>query len=320
MCPQFVDFDGDGYTDIITATYEGTPFIVRGSAEGWRQPEHLEDSQGRNIVLGFFYNMETNRYETVDRSPEGKKNKEDHCVSAAAFDWDADGDFDLLLGAYDGNLYLQRNEGAPGEPKFTGVNELLEAGGKDFNVSGGLTAARPVDWDGDGLTDLICGGFKGGVYVYRNTGGPGKPKFDAPVTLIAKSEEVAQGAPAGPTSGLYVDPTDYDGDGDLDLLVGGYADWQPRPRELTDAEQARIKEINAEIEEIQASLMKFYEEVQKQAEGASSQDEIQAIYDRMSENEAFQEKNRASQELWEELSTLQPMQQREAGVWLYRRK
>ena len=44
MSPQFVDFDADGRTDIITATFEGTAFIVRGVDAGWAQPEHLLDA------------------------------------------------------------------------------------------------------------------------------------------------------------------------------------------------------------------------------------------------------------------------------------
>ena len=88
MCPQFVDFNADGYDDIITATFEGTAFIVEGSAAGWQEPKHLKDAQGRNIVLSLFYDMEENTYKNAERSPSGTTNPSDHCVSAMVWDWD----------------------------------------------------------------------------------------------------------------------------------------------------------------------------------------------------------------------------------------
>ena len=104
MCPQFVDFDADGHTDIITATFEGTVFIVRGSDAGWQAPEHLVDAQGRHIVLSLYYDMVNNRYENAERSPEGVENPPDHCVSAMVTDYDGDGDVDIVAtcrNAYD---------------------------------------------------------------------------------------------------------------------------------------------------------------------------------------------------------------------------
>jgi hypothetical protein len=314
MSPQFVDFDGDSYTDIITATYEGTAFMVRGSAEGWREPGHLVDAQGRTIVLSLYYDMKENRYDNADRSPQGKTNPGDHCVSAMVFDWDNDGDFDLLLGAYEGRLYLQRNDGTAGEPKFTGENELLTAGGAEFNVPGGLTAPRAIDWDGDGLTDLVCGSFGGGVYLYRNTGRAGAPSFAAPVTLIASGQN------GGPSSGVYADPVDYDEDGDLDLLVGGYSQYQPEQPDLSDAQKARIDELNTEIAKVQEVFNAVHAEAEKEVAAAKTAEERQVIYDKVNSREDIQAAQQNWQALYQELEALQPRAQRVAGVWLYRRE
>jgi hypothetical protein len=314
-----VDFDADGHADIITATYEGTAFIVRGGESGWSQPEHLLDAQGRHIVLSLYYDTKENKYKNAERSPEGKENPKDHCVSASVMDWDDDGDLDLLLGAYEGRLYLQENKGKAGEPGFTGYNVLLEAGGEEFNVPGGLTAPRQVDWDGDGATDLVCGGFKGGVYLYRNAGKAGAPKFEKPVTLIEPGE-IAPDGPRFPNNGCYADPIDYDGDGDLDLLVGGYAQWQPEAPNLTEEQRERIAELTAAIEELGASMQKFYEAAEKEAEGVESEEEQRAIYERHFETEEYKAAMEEWRALYEELNTLQPPMKREAGVWLYRRK
>ncbi len=319
MSSQFVDFNADGYTDIITATFEGTAFIVAGSGEGWQQPEHLVDSQGRNIALSLFYDMEARKYDNVERSPEGQNNPSDHCVSAMVMDWDADGDYDLLLGAKEGRLYLQRNEGEPGKPSFTGVNELLQAGGEPFNVPGGLTAPRQVDWDDDGVTDLVCGSFAGGVYLYRNAGEIGAPNFEAPTTLIAPGK-IADADSRFPNNGTYPDPVDYDNDGDLDLLVGGYAQWQPNARDLTEAEEARLAELDEGIEEAQTSMMALTEAAQKEAEAAKTDEERKAVYQRMSEAGEYKAAQAKWMALYKERGTLVGSMQREAGVWLYRRK
>ena len=318
MSPQFVDFDADGNTDIITATYEGHAFIVRGSASGWQQPQHLVDAQGRNIVLSFYYDTERRTFDNADRSPQGTSNPPDQCVSAVAFDWDNDGDLDLLLGAYQGRLYLQRNEGKPGSPSFTGVNEPLQAGGEPFMVEGGLTAPRLVDWDDDGLTDLVCGGFKGGVYLYRNSGTRDAPSFEAPQTLIKADKEPLQG-PTRPNSGLYADPVDYDDDGDLDLLVGGYAQWEPKARELTNDQRDRLAKLDEQFEEIQSKVQAMYTEAQDRAQDAQTDAQREAIMTELTAREDYAAGVKKWGEVYTEISKLRGESQREAGIWLYER-
>lgn len=151
------------------------------------------------------------------------------CTTAVAFDWDADGDLDLLLGCYNtGNVFLRRNEGKPGAPAFSTENEPVLAEGEPFALAGGVTALRLVDWDADGVTDIVCGSFGakdrsvlGGVYLFRNEGEAGYPRFAAAEALIAP---ITDPDGTAPSRGLYADPVDYDQDGDLDLLVGGYAE------------------------------------------------------------------------------------------------
>ena len=153
MAPQFVDFNADGHLDIVTGTFDGSPHISYGSKDGFTEPERFLDKNGRRIMLGQFWNYETKEWDTHDEWPQHQ------CTSAVAFDWDDDGDFDLILGDYDqGQLFLHRNEGKAGAPSFAGKSTLIDAGGKPFKTAK-VSSPHLVDWDGDGLMDLLVGSF-----------------------------------------------------------------------------------------------------------------------------------------------------------------
>jgi len=85
-------------------------------------------------------------------------------VSAATvLDLNGDGKKDLLVGEYLGNLHFFENTGTDSDPAFNG-KVLLEASGTIYDCS---FYSRPcvVDWDNDGVLDLLCGTSNG--YVGR---------------------------------------------------------------------------------------------------------------------------------------------------------
>ncbi|MEM1450422.1 MAG: VCBS repeat-containing protein [Planctomycetota bacterium] len=313
---QFADLDADGHQDIVTATFEGHAFVVRGKEGGWHEPEHVLDAEGRKIALSLYYDMEANKYDNVDRSPEGKKNPDDHLVSAVAMDWDADGDLDLLLGAKEGRLYLQRNEGTAMEAKYTGVNELLTAGGREFNVPGGLTAAKIVDWDRDGLDDLVCGSFGGGATLYRNTGKTDAPAFAAPVVLHAAAKTSDAGV-SGPTTDWYVDVLDYDADGQLDLVVGGHYQHAPKQPKLSAEQKKRLAELDEEEADLSKKLSELFRSHAERIKDLD-EDEQDAANEAFYESEEYQAIGERMRALFGEIGELRPSAKRVSGVWLYR--
>ena len=321
MVPQFVDFNADGHVDIVTATFDGSPHVAYGGEGGFAQPERFLDENGERLLLDQFWNYESEAWEEADRAGGGSEDG-DHCISAVAYDWDGDDDLDLILGAYkSGRLYLQRNEGTPEEPSFPGVNEPIQVAGAPHAVPGYMTSPVVVDWDGDGVLDLLTGSFGdcwgrdtgGGVQLLRNGGGNGEPAFEAPRTLIERSAKTNEHEPLRPDAGLYAFPFDYDGDGDLDLLVGGYSMWDPIAPELTAEQVARADALEAEIEALGAKRQAMTSEALDGAE------DVQVAYQALREDPAYKGIGEALAAATEELETLRPKAKREAAVWLYER-
>ena len=313
----------------------GSPDISFGSKEGFSEPGRLKDVKGERILIWSIWNYDSKKHENLGRSmPDGTAVSE-RCISALAFDWDGDGDYDLLLGSYEkGHLYRQMNEGTNAEPKFTGKNIRVMAGDGAFALPAKMTAPRLVDWDGDGDMDLIAGSFGdsygqavgGGVYLSLNTGSKGKPVFGALQTLIEPSKK-GDSEPTRPDAGLYADAVDYDGDGDLDLVVGAYSMWAPVARELNDEERAVVARLSAERTEVQAQQQKIMaaisEKANKATEGLdSSTDEYRkkrsAVY--AEHRDQYMPVMKQVQELTKKIGELVPGPKRETFVWLYERK
>ncbi|WP_454020596.1 Ig-like domain-containing protein [Azospirillum sp. Marseille-Q6669] len=125
-------------------------------------------------------------------------------------DIDGDGDLDMLVGIQSGDSILYRNVGTATTPSFT-----LE-GTNPFGLGnvGSYSYAVPTvaDIDGDGDLDVFIGNAYGNTIFYRNVGTTAAPSF----TLVGTN-------PFGIGQNNYAAPTfvDIDGDGDLDLFVGG---------------------------------------------------------------------------------------------------
>jgi hypothetical protein len=93
----------------------------------------------------------------------------------------------------------KRYESTPEEPIYT---------------TGCASAVHAVDWDGDGDFDLLVGDIQGNVVLIPNEGTAKSYAFGKAQPLQVGADPLKVAGDAGPFT------ADWDGDGDLDLLVG----------------------------------------------------------------------------------------------------
>ena len=188
-------------------------------------------------------------------------NHDNNASVPCLFDYDGDGDLDLLVGNFNGRVILIPNRGFPTDPRFDGAKRRpLMAAGKVIQVPMGDAGPVMADWDGDGLVDLLVGAADGSVGWYRNTGKKGAPEFAAGVALLPatalswENPVPLGGAPSGPGWRAKICVTDWNGDGRLDLLVGDV--WYERGPEpfLQDDQRERLVELRAKKAELIRAL------------------------------------------------------------------
>lgn len=242
-----MDFDGDEILDLVSGSYDpGELYLFRGTGLGnFAARDVIVDKSSKPIL----------------KVPNQKDRVESFGSWMAMVDWDDDGDLDILVGTWEGMMFLRRNDGSRTKPAYSDKNEWLIVGDKRLRVPGG-EHANPViaDWDGDGLWDVITGAGNGGVYWYRNVGKKGGPRFAAPVTLVAAHEGIGYDElldpkhPQRPGIRSQIAVTDYDGDGKLDVLVGDFrSNLQVKPN-LTDHQRAEFERVVEKRDEAAAVL------------------------------------------------------------------
>ena len=206
-----MDTNKDNKLDIIAGGAEGFVYSMTAQNNGqYTWPKRLKDKSGKNIHLGDFYNDKIDGWD----KDLAHKNR-DVCLHPVAVDWDNDGDLDLLLSGHSGLIAVRINEGTPTKASYAVQNTYIMIEGKAY-ASGKGTNARFVDWDGDGLKDLVCGVAQAGVIWLKNNGSKEFPSFEKPKAIVT----VSQNNIAGPYANITVEVVDLNGDGKKDLLLG----------------------------------------------------------------------------------------------------
>ena len=188
--PTFADLDSDGDLDVIVSGYDG---------------DFYYKNTGTNTAP--VYTLQTgvnNPFLTLSGSY--------HAPTLA--DIDGDGDFDAIVGEFNGTLNYSENTGSAINPVYA----IRTGSANPFNSIDVGYASTPTfaDLDGDGDLDAIVGELFGSLKYYQNTGSSTAPVYTA--------QTGASNPFNGINVGTYIAPTfaDIDGDGDLDAIVGEF--------------------------------------------------------------------------------------------------
>jgi VCBS repeat-containing protein len=129
-------------------------------------------------------------------------------------DLDGDGDLDMLLGVSGGTIGYFTNTGSATSPAFalqSGTANPLNGIDVDINATPAL-----ADIDGDGDLDVVVGDAAGTISYFKNTGSATAPVFAGQTGANNPFDAIDIPNSSAPSF------ADLDGDGDLDLTIGGY--------------------------------------------------------------------------------------------------
>ena len=139
---------------------------------------------------------------------------------------------DIVLGNSTGTILWYPNHGTPQQARYDAGKMLYTEDGKPIDI-GWSSTPELVDWDGDGLLDLLIGAEKEVVFFFKNVGDRHHPVFRN-MGLLKLANGKTLNVPHSPCE---VDPqnkiytvdnepvphaVDWKGSGKLDLLLGGY--------------------------------------------------------------------------------------------------
>lgn len=331
--PCFADFDGDNVLDLLSGSYDpGACYWFRGLGGGkFAARETIVDAAGKPIVM----------------HPDQKTHAESFGSWPAMVDWDHDGDLDLLIGAFDGTMFLRLNEGSRNKPQFATEKVVVQAAGETLQLPGTTHAAVVVaDWDGDGRWDLLSGSNSGAVFFFRNVGELGRPEFAAPEIIVpahvgGRGYEEIREAAQEPTPGIrtQIAVGDYNDDGKLDLLTGDFcttltlkAGLSQADRNAMQATMRELKQVNDSQNELVGALQAdFARRFPGDAiESKQANDEFATAYAAVRDSDKYKQFDARIEELIQSLlkylekptfpDSINQLASCHGYVWLYLRK
>ena len=202
-----MDFDADGIEDVIAGSIYEDVYLFRGLGKGkFAKRKLLRDKDNNPIKGGYccttelldmdadgdldmvcanriskakwFENIGTRsapQFDSASKSLPMAKGAGSITGSNAAYtDWDGDGKRDLVVGSEYGRIVWHRNVGQDNQPKFSAARQLLEDPGFERiqegdtpKVHGSRAKVFIIDYDNDGLRDILLGDFTSCTYDTR---------------------------------------------------------------------------------------------------------------------------------------------------------
>ena len=247
--PNFEDFDGDGDPDLICGEF----------LDGFTWFENVGSRSQPVYAAG-------QRLRTSDDKP---LTMDLEMIVPVAFDWDTDGDHDLIVGDEDGRVAFVENVGVrqPGErPQFLAPKYFQQEA--DTLKCGALATPVGFDWDCDGDTDIVSGNTAGYIEIFENLSGPAvaNPSWAAPKRLEIDGKPFRimadpNGSIQGPAEAKWgystLNIADWDQDGLPDIVFNsilGKVEWLENTGTRTDPEFRSAQPINVEWQTEQPTL------------------------------------------------------------------
>ena len=202
--PSFVAWDADSLPDLIVG--EGS-----GSYPDAKIRVYLNEGTLEEAVFDSFSYAQS---DSADLVVAGSG-----CLGVfpRVVHWDADGKKDLLLGLANGRVRIYMNVGEDGAPHFdTGADvEVGSTGSKTPIDIGSRATPTFMDWNSDGLNDLVVGALDGKLHIFVNAGTDTVPDFLVETHAQADSADLI--VPSARSSPHILD---YDHDDKKDVLSG----------------------------------------------------------------------------------------------------
>ncbi len=152
--PAVVDWDKDGLNDLVMLDHEGYLALFKRT----RRDGRIALLGGQRVFRGGVYDS---RHRSkgkgllqLNNSSAGGSGRRKLCI----LDWNGDGRYDLLVNSENVNLLINSSQNGP-PWQFTDMGPL-----SDHKLAGHTTSPTTVDWDGDGVRDLLVGAEDGYLY------------------------------------------------------------------------------------------------------------------------------------------------------------
>jgi hypothetical protein len=227
--PAAFDWNGDGKLDLLAGNSAG--YVQYFENTGTKAEPAFEDrgylKAGGKVIR---------HLAGPNGSVQGPAEEKWGYTNISVADWDLDGKPDILVNDITGEIVWYRNTGTRTKPELAPAQPVevewttrppkpdwvwKEPKGKQL-LTQWRTTPRVVDWDRDGLPDLVMLNHQGYLSLYRRQRRAGRLVLLPPERIFVERGgrflNLATGR-AGASGRRKIELVDWDGDGDLDLIT-----------------------------------------------------------------------------------------------------